>query len=175
MGHSFGPFDGLELDLEHLERPLNITMHPLSTYRPEEHEKEKASNAYLMSLIMFIVGLPLPIVNLIATVVFWLGYRRSSFYVRWHCTQALLLQLSLFFVNSYGFWWTMSILFGDESLSNAYLAYLFTAILFNLSELITTIYTTVETRKGKNIRWWFYAALTDRLCQPRASHNFMTQ
>ena len=36
-------------------------------YEPTEHEAEKASNSYLMSLIALIVGLPLPIINLIAT------------------------------------------------------------------------------------------------------------
>ena len=36
-------------------------------YVPGEHEAEKASNSYLMSLIAVIAGLPLPIVNLIAT------------------------------------------------------------------------------------------------------------
>lgn len=150
-------------------------MDPQFAYTPAEHEKEKASNAYLMSLIMFIVGLPLPILNLLATLVFWLGYRRSSYFVRWHCTQALLLQLSLLFINSYGFWWTLSVLLGDETLSNAYFAYLFTAILFNISELVTTIYTTIATRKGKNIRWWFYAALTDRVCKPQTNQNFFAQ
>ena len=36
-------------------------------YEPLEHEFEKASNSYLMSLMAIIVGLPLPIINLIAT------------------------------------------------------------------------------------------------------------
>lgn len=42
-------------------------------YQPSEDEAEKASNSYLMSLVALIVGLPLPIVNLLATLVFYLG------------------------------------------------------------------------------------------------------
>ena len=42
-------------------------------YEPGEHESEKASNSYLMSLIALIAGLPLPIINLIATLIFYLG------------------------------------------------------------------------------------------------------
>jgi hypothetical protein len=37
-------------------------------YEPGDHEAETASSSYLMSLIAIIVGLPLPIVNLIATI-----------------------------------------------------------------------------------------------------------
>ena len=45
-------------------------------YIPGDHEAEKASNSYLMSLIAVIAGLPLPIINLIATVIFYLGNRK---------------------------------------------------------------------------------------------------
>ena len=72
---------------------------------PTEHEIEKASNSYLMSLIALMAGLPFPIINLLATLIFYLGNRKGTYFVRWHCTQALLSQLSLLFVNSYGFWW----------------------------------------------------------------------
>jgi len=80
-------------------------------YEPGEHESEKASNSYLMSLIAVMVGLPLPIINLIATFIFYLGNRKGTYFVRWHCTQALLSQFSLLFINSFGFWWTVSIFF----------------------------------------------------------------
>ena len=83
-------------------------------YEPGEHEAEAASNSYLMSLIAIIVGLPLPIINLIATLIFYIGNRKGTYFVRWHCTQALLSQLSMLFINSFGFWWTISIIFTDE-------------------------------------------------------------
>src|SRR6188768_251444 len=96
-------------------------IHPFP-YVPGEHEAEKASNSYLMSLMAAIAGLPLPIVNLIATLVFYMNNRKGTYFVRWHCTQALLSQLSLLFINSFGFWWTISVLFGDETFSNSYFA-----------------------------------------------------
>lgn len=135
------------------------------SYEPGEHEAEKASNSYLMSLIAVIVGLPLPIINLIATLIFYLGNRRGTYFVRWHCTQALLSQFSLLFINSYGFWWTMTILFSSETISGPYIAYMITASLFNLAELIATIYTAVQTRKGRHVQWWFYGELTNLICK----------
>jgi len=130
---------------------------------PLEHEMERASNSYLMSLLALIVGAPLPIINLIATLIFYLGNRRSSFFVRWHCTQALLSQLSVFFLISYGFWWTMSIMFTDAAISNEYVAYMITVSLFNVFEFISTLYTAIEVRKGKHVRWWIIGDITDQL------------
>lgn len=131
----------------------------------DESEKEKASNSYLMSLVAVIAGLPLPIINLLATLFFYLGNRKGSYFVRWHCTQALLSQASLLFINSYGFWWTVSVVFGDEPASNAYIGYILTAALFNLIELIATIQAAIKTRKGIHVRWFFYADLTNILCK----------
>ncbi len=140
--------------------------HSTFTYEPGEHEAESASNSYVMSLIAIIAGLPLPIVNLIATLIFYLGNRKSTYFVRWHCTQALLSQLSLLFLNSYGFWWTVSIIISDELITNNYLAYIITLIVFNIIEFVTTIYTAIQVRKGKHVSWWFYGTLTNLVCKP---------
>lgn len=135
-------------------------------YQPGEHEAEKASNSYLMSLVALIAGLPLPIINLIATLIFYLGNRRGTYFVRWHCTQALLSQFSLLFMNSAAVWWTVSILFGDNSVTNPYIAYLITVLLFNLTEFVATIYTAISTRNGVHVEWWFYGSLTHLICRP---------
>ncbi len=130
-----------------------------------EDEAEKASNSYLMSLIAVIAGLPLPIINLIATLIFYMGNRKGSYFVRWHCTQALVSQASFLVVNSYGFWWTVSLILGDSEMTDSYIAYMITAVLFNLVEFIATIYTAIETRKGRHVEWWFYGTLTNQLCK----------
>ena len=41
-------------------------------YQPHESELERASNSYLMSLVAVIGGLPLPILNLMASIFFYL-------------------------------------------------------------------------------------------------------
>ena len=132
---------------------------------PGEHEAETASSSYLMSLIAIIVGAPLPILNLLATIIFYLSNRKSTYFVRWHCTQALLSQLSMLVINSFGFWWTVSIVFTAETISNGYIAYMISAIAFNIVEFIATLYTAVQTRKGKHIEWWFYGGLTNIFCK----------
>jgi uncharacterized Tic20 family protein len=135
------------------------------SYEPGEHESETASNSYLMSLIAIMAGLPLPITNLIATLIFYLGNRKASYFVRWHCTQALLSQLSLLFINSYGFWWTISIIFSNETITNKFVGYIISAFIFNVVEFIVTIYTAILTRKGIHVTWWFYGNLTNLICK----------
>lgn len=136
-------------------------------YKPSEHEREKASNSYLMSLVALIAGLPLPIINLLATFFFYIANRKGTYFVRWHCIQALLSQLSILFLNSVSFWWTISILFGGEKITNEYFAYLFTVILINIAEIVSTIYGAVQVRKGLHVRFWFFAEVTDVLCKPK--------
>jgi len=134
-------------------------------YTPSEHEAEKASNSYIMSLIAIMGGLPLPIINLLATLIFYLGNRKSTYFVRWHCTQALLSQFFLLPFNSAGFWWTISIIFTPETLSSKYIAYIITILIFNLIEFVGTIYSAIVTRKGQHIEWWVIGGLTNLICK----------
>ena len=134
-------------------------------YEPHEHEKEKASNSYLMSLLAIMAGLPLPIINLLATFIFYLGNRKGTYFVRWHCTQALLSQASLLPFNSFGFWWAISILTGSKSPDNQFFAYIITIFVFNLAEFIATIYTAIKIRQGVHVVWWFYGDLANTLCK----------
>lgn len=134
-------------------------------YVPFDSENEKASQGYLMSLVAIMVGLPLPIFNLVATGLFFLGNRKGTFFVRWHCTQALLSQVLVVIMNSAGFTWTLSIIFGKISLTNQYIAYIITIILFNIFEFCATIFAAVQTRKGKHVEFWFFGPLTNLVCR----------
>lgn len=152
--------------MEYLQKPVAAVSG--FAYEPGEHEAEKASNSYLMSLIAVVAGLPLPILNLLATLIFFLGNRKSTYFVRWHCTQALVSQASLLIINSNAFWWTIGIIFWERTVTNSYIAFMIVAFLFNVVEFITTIYSAIETRKGKHVSWWFYGELTDLLCKPKS-------
>lgn len=130
-------------------------------YRPNESELERASNSYLMSLVAVIGGLPLPILNLLASIFFYLGNRKSTPFVKWHCTQNLLSQFGLFFLNSTGFWWTVSIVFDDEKVTNYYVGYMITLVIFNLVEFISTIILASKTRKGIHAELFLFSDLTN--------------
>jgi uncharacterized Tic20 family protein len=141
-----------------------------NNYIPREDEREKASNGYLMSVVALMAGLPLPIINLFAAFMFSIANRHATPFVRWHCTQALLSQCTMLIMNSVGFSWTMHVLFGNGSPTNSYFAYMFTIIAFNVVEVIVNIAAAVSVRKGKHVRWWFWAPMTDMFISPSSYH-----
>lgn len=134
-------------------------------YVPNENENERVSNGYLLSLIALMAGPPLPIVNLIASLIFYLGNKSSSYFVRWHCTQILLSQFSLLLLNSIVFWWTIAIIFNESSFTIDYFAYITFVLILNLEELFLTIYSAVKIRKGVHVKWWLFGSLANVLCK----------
>lgn len=131
----------------------------------KEYEMEKASNSYLMSIVFLTIGMPLPFVNLIGTIIFWSGNKNESFFVRWHCMQAFLTQFTLFIVNIVGLVWAANLYFKELPVNNWFISYLLTLLIFNLLEFIATIAGAVQTRKGIHLKWFFYGCLTDLICR----------
>ncbi len=136
-------------------------------YKPYDSELERASNSYLMSLVALVAGLPFPIMNLLASAFFYLGNRKSTPFVKWHCTQALLAQLGLFIFNTVGFWWTISIIFEGVQVTNQYIAYIITIVACNLVEFIFTLYLATQTRKGNHIEMYFFSDITNLICKTK--------
>lgn len=130
-----------------------------------EYEQERASNIYLMSLAIVIAGLPFPIINFLATFFMYLSNRSGSYFIRWHSLQALLSQGVVALLNASGIIWTISVIFRQEELSNSYIAYILTIVVFNLAELAGTIYAAIQTRKGQHVDFWFFGPLTDLICK----------
>ena len=132
---------------------------------PHEDEKERASGCYLMSLVAVMIGLPMPIINLAATGLFYLLSRKGTFFVRLNAIQALVSQVPLFIMNNILFWWTIRILFCFTDLSSAYIAYFITVNLYNIYDFIETVRSAVNTRKGLVHKWHLYGTITDKICR----------
>jgi uncharacterized membrane protein len=147
-----------------------ITLKTFS-YKPQDSECERASNSYLMSLVAVLGGLPLPIMNLLASVFFYLGNRKSTPFVKWHCTQALFSQLGMFVFNTIGFWWTIGVIFRDQTATNYYVAYMITIVLFNLVEFISTLYLATQVRKGNHLEMYFFSDITNSICKTNENNN----
>jgi hypothetical protein len=132
-------------------------------YCTQPYEHEKASYAYLVSIVSFVVGLPLPIMNLIATVGYYLGIRKSSYFVRWHGVQAIITQLFILPFNSVAFWWFISLYISEDIPNATFWLYLLFVLMLNITELILSIITADRVRNGYHVRWWIYASITDAL------------
>ena len=154
-----------ELDMEFSEIHVNNPSLHVEDVAPREDEKERASNCYVMSLVAVMIGLPMPIINLLATGIFYLMSRKGTFFVRWNAIQALVSQVPLFIMNNILFWWTVRILFCFTDLSSAYIAYFITVNLYNVYDFIETARSAVITRKGGVHRWYLYSTITDKMCK----------
>lgn len=127
----------------------------------EEFETERASNSYLMSIIFITFSLGIPIINLIATIVFYFVNKKSTNFVRWHCIQAMLSQLSLFFINTIFVIWVILLFTKVFDINDMFIAFTITVLFFNFLEFLSTISAAIKTRKGIHVKWLFYGPLTD--------------
>lgn len=151
---------------------MNTTTAQQQTIHPNEYEQ--ASNSYLTAIVAVIAGLPLPIVNLIAAIIFYFGKSKSSYFIRWHSIQAVLAQLVLVPFNSIAWAWTVAMFFrlgnfvehpqNRDSSIWPYVIYIFIIVLFNIFEFIAVLITASKVRNGENVRWFLIAGITDRLC-----------
>jgi hypothetical protein len=69
------------------------------------------------------------------------------------------------FFNSAGFWWTVSVLFYDETATNYYFAYIITLVIFNLIEFFSTLIIATKVRKGQHTEFFFFGDVTNLICK----------
>ena len=136
---------------------------PLIEQQIFEEDFEKASNAYLMSLVSLMISFPLPIVNLIATTLYVNFNRRENDFVRWHCYQALFSQVFLVFFNSPSLYFIVKYYLKEEWPPIPIMVFIGFVVLLNIVEYIATAYAASVVRNGRNIRWWGFSELADRV------------
>jgi uncharacterized membrane protein len=130
-----------------------------------EREKEDAMGAYLMMFASLAIGLPIPLVNLIASVIYFFVNRKNGLFVSFHALQALLTHVPVVLLNAGVIGWLISILVTPphDSFTPAFFWYLFFVVLANLAYIAWSIVALIHARKGR----FFYMPLLGRLCFAR--------
>lgn len=129
----------------------------------KESEMEQASWAYLMTLMIGFIGLPLPIINLIATGLYMFLNPSKSPFVRFHQFQAFLSQIPVVFMNAIGLSWTIRILFFDQPFTHLYFGYICSAILLNIIDFIFNMIAASKVRKGQWFTFLAFGILSRRI------------
>ncbi|MEO1256413.1 MAG: DUF4870 domain-containing protein [Bacteroidota bacterium] len=135
--------------------------HPIP--QPDElssREKDDAMGSYLMMFASTAVGLPLPIINLIAAVVYYFTNRSKGLFVHFHALQSLISQLPTTIINAIGVFWGARIYFFDWELSDAFKGYVIMALVFNLAYFVFSILGAVKARKGRMYYFLFFGRLS---------------
>lgn len=122
-------------------------------------EKEDAMGSYLMMFATYAMGLPLPLINLIAAGIYYLINRKSSRFVKFHALQSLLSQVVISIANATLLAWTIFLLVEQRSFSNVFFGYLFLVIILNLMYTIISIIGSIKANKGKMYYFLFFGKL----------------
>lgn len=120
--------------------------------QPEElevREREDAMGAYLMMFAALGAGLPLPILNLVAAIIYYYINKGKSLFVRFHSLQSLLSQLPTSILNAVAVFWGARIIFFDYAFTDVFKGYLWLVGIANLVYIIFSIIGAVKARKGE--------------------------
>jgi uncharacterized membrane protein len=139
---------------------------PVRLPQPEEiteRERDDAMGAYLMMFASLAIGLPIPLVNLIASVIYFLVNRKSSPFAAFHSLQALLTHVPVVLLNAGAVGWLIGILVSQAGFHAAFFWYLFFTVLVNLVYIIWSIVALIHASKGR----LFYMPVVGRYCFSR--------
>jgi len=122
-------------------------------------EKEDAMGAYFMMFAALAAGLPLPVLNLVAAIIY-LYLNKKSRFVHFHSLQSLLSQLPTSVLNVGLVIWFIRIVFFDFYFDAYFKGYLAMTIAANLIYIIFSIIAAVKARKGQFYYFIFFGRLS---------------
>lgn len=134
--------------------------------QPEEIEtrvKEDAMGAYFMMFATSAIGMPLPILNLVAAVIYYYVNRSKGKFVQFHTLQSLWSQVPVTLLNSGLVAWTIVNLVKDLDFSSYYWGYLVMVGIANLLYFIFSLVGAVRARKGQFYYFLFFGKLAYHL------------
>jgi uncharacterized Tic20 family protein len=120
-------------------------------------EKDDAMGGYLMMFAALGAGLPLPIINLIASIIYYQMNKSASRFVRFHTYQALMSQLPLTLANGVCVGWGLRIAISSSwHMNNYFIGYACTLLVANILYLVFGIVSAVKASKGRMYYYWFF-------------------
>ena len=132
-------------------------------------EREDAMGGYLMMFAAMAAGLPLPIINLIAAVIYFYINKGKSRFIKFHAYQSLVSQIPTTLLNAGLVFWSVRLFFYqsnsfDEVFSvgseyEIYWGYLVTVMIANLFYFIFSLVAAFKARKGQFYYFLFFGKM----------------
>ncbi len=122
-------------------------------------EREDAMGAYLMMFAAMGAGLPLPILNLLAALIYYFVHKDKPRFVRFHTLHSLLAQIPVTLLNAGLIGWTIRNLIYNGGWTDVFFGYLWTVILANLLYFIFSVIAAVKARRGRFYYFVFFGRL----------------
>jgi uncharacterized membrane protein len=115
-------------------------------------ERDDAMGAYLMMFASLALGLPLPFVGLVASVVYYAINHGRSRFVAFHSLQALLAHIPVALVNGGLVVWLVVALVSQAGVHAAFWAALSLGFILNLTYLVLSI---LALRRAARSLFWY--------------------
>lgn len=134
--------------------------HPLP--QPDQIEtriREDAMGAYFMMFATAAMGLPFPILNLVAAIIYYYVNRDKGRFVQFHTLQSLYSQIPVTLLNSGLVVWTIVNLVKDLNFTGFYWGYLVMVGTADLVYFIFSLVGAVRARKGLFYYFLFFGRL----------------
>ena len=137
-----------------------MEFHPLpQPHEIAEREKEDAMGAYLMMFAAVAIGLPLPIINLIAAIIYYFVNRKKSRFIHFHCLQSLLSNIPTTIINWGLVIWAFRNVIGDHEWTDVFWAYAIFAAAATLLYFIIALIAAYKARQGKMYYFLFFGKI----------------
>jgi uncharacterized Tic20 family protein len=121
--------------------------------------REDAMGAYLMMFAAWGVGLPLPLINVIAAVIYYFVNRNKGRFVKYHAHQSMASQVAVGLVNAGAVFGLFRVFFLEQGWNRYFFAYLLTVIVINVFYFVFSIIAAVKARQGRIYYYWFFGKL----------------
>lgn len=119
-----------------------------------ERDREDAMGAYLMMFAAVAVALPLPVINLIAAIVYHFVNRRKSRFIHFHSLQSLLSQLPTTLMSWGLLVWGVRVFFLKvDEVNDYFIGY---AIAWAVAMVVYVVFSIVAAVKARNGRMYYF-------------------
>ena len=123
-------------------------------------EKEDAMGAYFMMFASIAIGLPLPIINLIASTIYlFMGNVQKSRFVKFHAYQSLLSQIPITIINVIGVVWFIILVSNNFIFTKEFYTYLIILGISNLIYFIISLYASTKAKQGRFFYFLFFGKI----------------
>lgn len=148
----------MELQEQHIDQPAVVLPQPNEL---SEREKEDAMGAYLMMFAAWGAGFPLPMIGLIASVIYFYLNKKSSLFTAFHSCQALLTHIPISILNAVAVIYGLVLLFkGQTHHLHHFGAFVVFTGIWNALYMFFSIIACVKARKGGFYYFWVFGRLS---------------
>jgi uncharacterized Tic20 family protein len=142
---------------EHIDKNILIDHALPQPDEISERDREDAMGAYLMMFAAVAVSLPLPIINLVAAIIYYYVNRTKSRYIHFHCHQSLISQIPTTLLNWGLLFYAIKIwLLKDWQFDEYFVTYMGLVITTNIVYTVFSLIAAINARKGKMYYFIFF-------------------